>query len=71
MVRANEKLTAFGELESGDFDSPERPEDCGGRAIKFDTRRGLSKKLFDYVIRRLNASSAGLKKPGEKKSHHP
>jgi hypothetical protein len=34
-VRADEKLTAFMELEST-IRAAERPEDCGGREIKFD-----------------------------------
>jgi hypothetical protein len=35
VVRADEKLTAFVELESA-ICAAERPEDCGGREIKFD-----------------------------------
>jgi hypothetical protein len=35
VVRADEKLTAFLELESA-IRAAERPEDCGGREIKFD-----------------------------------
>jgi hypothetical protein len=34
-VRADEKLTAFLELESA-IRAAERPEDCGAREIKFD-----------------------------------
>jgi hypothetical protein len=34
------------------------------RKIKLDRFRGTGKKAFDYVIRRFNASSAGLKKAG-------
>ena len=35
VVRADEKLTAFVEPESA-IRAAERPEDCGGREIKFD-----------------------------------
>jgi hypothetical protein len=35
VVRADERLTAFMELEST-IRAAERPEDCGGREIKFD-----------------------------------
>jgi hypothetical protein len=35
VARADEKLTAFVELESA-IRAAERPEDCGGREIKFD-----------------------------------
>ena len=35
VVRADEKLTAFVELESA-IRAAERPEDCGGHEIKFD-----------------------------------
>jgi hypothetical protein len=35
VVRADEKLTPFVELESA-IRAAERPEDCGGREIKFD-----------------------------------
>jgi hypothetical protein len=35
VVRADEKLTAFLELEST-IHAAERPEDCGGCEIKFD-----------------------------------
>ena len=35
VVRADEKLTAFMELESTTR-AAERPEDCGGRKIKLD-----------------------------------
>jgi hypothetical protein len=35
IVRADEKLTAFVELELA-VRAAERPEDCGGREIKFD-----------------------------------
>ena len=35
VVHADEKLTAFLELEST-IRAAERPEDCGGREIKFD-----------------------------------
>jgi hypothetical protein len=35
VVRAEETLTAFVELESTTR-AAERPEDCGGREIKFD-----------------------------------
>ena len=35
VVRADEKLTAFLELEST-IRAAERPEDCGGREIKLD-----------------------------------
>jgi len=36
IVRAEEKLTAFVELESA-IRAAERPEDCGVREIKLDT----------------------------------
>jgi hypothetical protein len=35
VVRADEKLTAFLELEST-IGTAERPQDCGGHKIKFD-----------------------------------
>jgi hypothetical protein len=35
VARADEKLTAFLELESA-IHAAERPEDCGGHEIKFD-----------------------------------
>jgi hypothetical protein len=35
VVHADEKLTAFSELEST-IRATERPEDCGGRGIKLD-----------------------------------
>jgi len=36
VVHAHEKLTAFVELESGDSNRAERPEDCGAHKIKLD-----------------------------------
>jgi hypothetical protein len=62
VVRADEKLTAFLELESA-TPAAERPEDCGGLEIKFDKLSRVSKSLLDYVIRRFNVSSARLNKP--------
>jgi hypothetical protein len=62
IVHADEKLAAFVELESA-IRTTERPEDCGERKISSTNFRGLRKSLLDYVIRRFNASSAGLKKP--------
>ena len=50
VVRADEKLTAFIELESA-IRAAERPEDCGAREITFDNRRGSSKCLLDFVTR--------------------
>jgi hypothetical protein len=42
IVRADEKLTAFLELESM-IRAAERPEDCGAREITLDNCRGSSK----------------------------
>jgi hypothetical protein len=46
VVRANEKLTAFLELEAA-IRAAERPADCGGRDIKIDNCRISSKSLLD------------------------
>ena len=62
VVRADEKLSAFLELEST-IRTAERPQDCAGHEIKFDKLSQSSKSLFDYVIRRFTLSSARLNKP--------
>jgi hypothetical protein len=62
VVHAEEKLTAFLELESA-IRAAEHPEDCEGREITLDNCRGSTKCLLDYVIRRFNLSSARLNKP--------
>jgi len=53
VVPADEKLTAFLELESA-ICAAEPPEDCGAGEIKMDNCRGLSKSLLDYVIRQFH-----------------
>jgi hypothetical protein len=50
VVRADEKLTAFVELESAIL-AAEPPEDCGARKIKLDNCRDDGKSLLDFVIR--------------------
>jgi hypothetical protein len=63
VVRAGEKLTAFLELESA-IQSGRTPRGFAEGVKQSSTNyRGLRKSLLDYVIRRFNASSAGLKKP--------
>ena len=51
VVRADEKLTAFVELESAIRATAERPEDFGARKITLDNCRGSNKCLLDFVIR--------------------
>ena len=75
VVRADEKLTAFVELESAIRASNEFLRYSGKRCQHAILRyaacrnksstdcRSAAKILLDYVIRRFNASSAGLKKP--------
>ena len=53
VVHADEKLTAFVELESV-IRAAERPEDGGAREIKLDNCRGSSKSLLDFVIRQFH-----------------
>jgi hypothetical protein len=53
VVHADEKLTAFLELESA-IRAAERPEDCGARDIKMDNSRRSSTSLLDYVIRQFH-----------------
>ena len=50
VVHADEKLTAFIELESA-VGAAERSEDCGARKITLDNCCGSSKSLLDFVIR--------------------
>jgi len=50
IVQSGELLTAFLEIEST-IRAAERPEDCGGREIKFDKLSRSSKALLDFVIR--------------------
>ena len=61
-MHADEKLTAFLELESV-IRAAKRPEDCGGREITLDKLTGSGKSSLDYVIRRFNLPSARLNKP--------
>jgi hypothetical protein len=62
VVHADEKLTAFMELEAV-IRAAERLEDARGREITLDNCRGSIKSLLDYVIRRFTLSSARLNKP--------
>src|SRR5207247_2972560 len=63
VVRADEKLTAFVELESAIRTRQSAPEDCGARKVKLDKCRRTGKSFLDYVIRRFNLSLARLKTP--------
>ena len=64
VVHADEKLTAFLELESA-IRAAERPEDSGApdRLKSRQTVADAGKSFLDYVIRRFNLSSARLNKP--------
>ena len=53
IVRADEKLTAFLELESV-IRATERSDDWGRREITLDNGRGSSKCLLDFVIRQFH-----------------
>jgi hypothetical protein len=53
VVRADDKLTAFLELESV-IRAAERPKDCGAPKITLDNCLGSSKSLFDFVIRQFH-----------------
>ena len=62
-VHADEKLSAFLELEAA-IRSGRAPRGLRGvREITLDNCRGSSKSLLDYVIRRFNLSSPRLNKP--------
>jgi hypothetical protein len=63
VVHADEKLAAFLELESA-IRSEQNAQRTAERVKQSSTNfRGLSKSLFDYVIRRFNLPSARLNKP--------
>jgi hypothetical protein len=53
VVRADEKLTAFVELESA-IRAAKRPEDRGAREIKLANFRCFGKNALDYVIRQFH-----------------
>ena len=51
VVRADEKLTPFAELESATRPCGRAPRDCGAHEIKLDNCRDDGKSLLDFVIR--------------------
>ena len=51
IVRADEKLTPFAELESATRPCGRAPRDCGAHEIKLDNCRDDGKSLLDFVIR--------------------
>jgi len=62
VVHADEKLTAFLELEST-IRAAERPEDCGGREIKLDKLSRNQVKVSSISSSESFISSARLNKP--------
>jgi hypothetical protein len=51
VVRADEKLAAFAELESATRPCGRTPRNCGAHEIKLDNCRDDGKSLLDFVIR--------------------
>jgi hypothetical protein len=51
VVRVEEQLTAFAELESATRPCGRAPRDCGAHEIKLDNCRDDGKSLLDFVIR--------------------